>query len=307
MIKSKLLLNKKDEPIITQNVVLVCDNCGTEYSIKKYLTVKKAHQKYQKDLCHSCKMKFMFASGERKSSWPIYNKKQKGKTVEQRLGRKAGKIFRQKRSELTSGNKNPMFGRNDQCYKNGGLAEINHNKKGRTYEEIFGKKKAKEIKSKVGCSGIKNGMYGKPSPQGSGNGWSGWYKGFYFRSLLELSYLKYLFDNKIKFRTAETQEFKVEYKDLNGKKRNYFPDFYLEDTKEIIELKPKKLINSKQNKSKFDAAKKKFGKKFKIITDKNLNKLTSNEIQLLYRSKNFKWTDKYEQKFQTIHSSLHRT
>jgi hypothetical protein len=32
-------------------------------------------------------------------------------------------------------------------------------------------------------------MYGKPSPQGSGNGWSGWYKGKYFRSIMELSFI----------------------------------------------------------------------------------------------------------------------
>jgi len=304
MIKTKLLLNAKNIPIATQLVDLICDNCGKDYSIKKYFVVKKAQEKYHKDLCHSCKMKVMFANGERQSSWPIYNKKQKGKTIEQRLGKKNGKKFRQKRSESTSGINNPMHGRNDQCYKEGGLAEINHNKKGKTYEEIFGKKKANEIKLKVGCSGIKNGMYGKPSPQGSGNGWCGWYNEFYFRSLLELSYLKYLFDNNIKFRTAETQEFKIEYVDWNGKKRNYFPDFYLEATKEIVEVKPKKLVNSKQNKSKFDAAKKKFGKKFKIITEENLNKLTPNEIQLLYDNKILKWIDKYERKFQTKNNHI---
>ena len=32
-------------------------------------------------------------------------------------------------------------------------------------------------------------MYGRFSPRGSGNGWSGWYKEWYFRSLLELSYM----------------------------------------------------------------------------------------------------------------------
>jgi hypothetical protein len=38
-------------------------------------------------------------------------------------------------------------------------------------------------------SGEKNFWFGKPSPVGSGNGWSGWYKGWYFRSLLELSFM----------------------------------------------------------------------------------------------------------------------
>ena len=32
-------------------------------------------------------------------------------------------------------------------------------------------------------------MFGRPTPQGSGNGWKGWYKGWFFRSLKELSYV----------------------------------------------------------------------------------------------------------------------
>ena len=61
--------------------------------------------------------------------------------------------------------------------------------------EKYGKEiaddKLKNLKNKLSIlfSGKKNPMYGKPTPIGSGNGWSGWYKGWYFRSLLELSYM----------------------------------------------------------------------------------------------------------------------
>ena len=38
-------------------------------------------------------------------------------------------------------------------------------------------------------SGEQNPMFGKQTPTGAGNGWSGWYKDWYFRSLGELSYV----------------------------------------------------------------------------------------------------------------------
>ncbi len=46
-------------------------------------------------------------------------------------------------------------------------------------------------KHRQNAIGEGNNMYGRPSPQGSGNGWSGWYKERYFRSLRELMFLIY--------------------------------------------------------------------------------------------------------------------
>jgi hypothetical protein len=68
----------------------------------------------------------------------------------------------------------------------------------KTYEELYGKEKANKMKNNLSIlnSGSKNKMYGKPSPQGSGNGWSGWYKGWYFRSLIELSYMVNVIEKK---------------------------------------------------------------------------------------------------------------
>ncbi|MBR4316812.1 MAG: hypothetical protein IKP65_07630 [Alphaproteobacteria bacterium] len=42
-----------------------------------------------------------------------------------------------------------------------------------------------ELKKKYSekSKGKNNPMYGKPAPKGSGNGVSGWYKGWFFRSL----------------------------------------------------------------------------------------------------------------------------
>jgi hypothetical protein len=102
-------------------------------------------------------------------------------------------------------------------------------------------------------SGKNNPMYGKPSPNGSGQGWKGWYKDFYFRSLRELSYVIYLDENNIKWSTAEKKKFRIEYKDYNGTDRTYAPDFIIED-KKLVEIKPKKLHDSISVKMKSMAA-----------------------------------------------------
>jgi DNA-binding transcriptional regulator YiaG len=78
-------------------------------------------------------------------------------------------------SEAVSKDKNPMFGRNDQCYGENGiatLAKLNINKK---YEEIYGEEKSITIKNKIkiscskpkinkknyGKSGKENPMFGR--------------------------------------------------------------------------------------------------------------------------------------------------
>lgn len=168
------------------------------------------------------------------------------------------------------------------------------------YGEEEGKKRI-DIKNKImhqKMSGSKNPMYGKPSPQGSGNGWSGWFKGVYFRSLLELSYIKYLIDNNIEFESGELSKYKIEYFDsVKQQTRNYFPDFYLIDTNELVEIKPKRLCKSKNNIDKFAEAFKQFGNKFHIITEDDINKLTDLEIKFLHDSNDLKFLDRYEQKY----------
>ena len=66
------------------------------------------------------------------------------------------------------------------------------------YEHWFVKygKEIADVKYEAMCQkhsannkGEGNPMFGKPSPEGTGNGWSGWYKGWIFRSLRELSFI----------------------------------------------------------------------------------------------------------------------
>lgn len=142
-------------------------------------------------------------------------------------------------------------------------------------------------------SGEKNPMYGKPSPKGSGNGISGWYKGWYFRSIGELSFMiKYIERFNMKWINAESKQYKIPYVHNNTNK-NYFADFIIND-KYIVEVKPKALQNTDINKIKkqyaelFCAAN---GLKYKLIAPVRLSDdemkelILSNKITLLERFK----------------------
>lgn len=191
-------------------------------------------------------------------------------------------------SNLVSGEKNPRFGR-------GSLYDIWLEK----YGENEAKKRDEEYKKKISLksSGENNGMYGKPSPQGSGNGWSGWYKNWFFRSIHELSYMINVIEKEnAKWESAETKKYKIQYFNIKGEKRNYFPDFLIND-KKIIEIKPERLKKTISVLLKAEAAKEfceKNNFEFEIVSPKLL---TSEEILSLYFNKEIKFTDKYEEKF----------
>lgn len=152
---------------------------------------------------------------------------------------------------------NPMFGKNlfDMWIDKYGIEEAVRRK------ENHAKRSA--------CNGEKNGMFGKVPSRGVGRGWGGYYKNHYFRSLMELHYLIFLVENNIRFESAENVIFKVEYM-YKDKIHNYFPDFYLIDTNEIIEIKPKCFTSNDINKVKYEYAIKKYGNQYKIITEEDI-------------------------------------
>ena len=195
--------------------------------------------------------------------------------------------FKKKISKVTKGNKNPMFGRS--------IYSVWVEK----YGENIAVEKMKEYKLKQSKnnSGEKNAMYGKPSPKGSGNGWSGWYKGWYFRSLKELSYMVKVIERfNLVWETAETKEFTIKYKDHNHADRTYTADFII-DNKYMVEIKPKKLWNSKLVKLKESSAVefcKSRGLKYKLT---DITKLSKDEISMLWNKGLIKFIDRYEKKF----------
>lgn len=286
MITTELKM-KNGKVIKSQFCKMKCDKCKKEFD-RKFSNVQKSRNNFNNlDLCAFCC---------RSEVLTIYNKKQKGKSPEERLGEEKGKQLREKRCKNVIGYKNPNY--KNQCNGNKGLLKFSEQCKGKTYEEIYGEEKALELKEKISLKtkGENNPMYGKPSPQGSGNGWSGCYKGHYFRSILELSYLKHLLDNDIQFETGELKHHAIEY-EIDNKKRIYYTDFYLIETKEYIEIKPFKLINIYSNKKKFEAARNKLQNKFKILTENDINKINIDELWDLYNNGSIIFDKRYEQKF----------
>lgn len=187
--------------------------------------------------------------------------------------------FKQKMSSLNSGKKNPMHGRT--------VKDIWIEKYGP--EEANTREAERKKKISKANSGKNNSMYGKPSPKGSGVGWKGWYKGYFFRSLRELCYIIYLEENNISWISGESVS--IEYK-FNGNDRTYKPDFII-NNEIIVEIKPEKLHNTPNVLAKKYAAEKYCRKnhlKYQMIDmEINLDKI------ILYK-KDIKFLDKYEEK-----------
>jgi hypothetical protein len=140
---------------------------------------------------------------------------------------------------------------------------------GKTWEQIQrGGKEAVEarrqrlIKSKLGK---RNPMFGKAPPGNVGQGYSGRYKSFHFRSLLELSFILACETRNIKVVSAECNSFTYYFNGIEG---TYRPDFFLPETNEFIEIKPVRYINQPKNLAKLAAVS--ALRKIRYVTDKDL-------------------------------------
>lgn len=228
----------------------LCSNCHLKIDLerlKKITFGQIVFYSYKNKITCSAHCSKSLSRSETIKTYPEYrnqflsvNEKRKGKTFEENYGKQQSDLIKEKLSLKTSGQNNPNFG-GKYCRFDGvkKYARLN-------FEQRYGHKKAVEVKNKISkkTSGKNNPMYGKPAPNGSGNGWKGWYKGLFFRSLLELSFL---IENKDKqVESAEKNKFKISYQDYDGKLRSYFPDFRIAQS--LFECKPKTLWNTQTNK-----------------------------------------------------------
>jgi hypothetical protein len=153
-------------------------------------------------------------------------------------------------------------------------------------------------KQSLSESGKNNPMYGRPTPVGSGNGWSGWYKKWYFRSIRELSYMINVIEkNNYKWRTAETNDLKISYVDYFGISRTYRADFLLNE-KILIEVKPIKLFNTLTNILKKRAAIefcKQNNMEYRIVDVKPLG---IDILKSMYENKDIIFIERYEEKME---------
>lgn len=163
----------------------------------------------------------------------------------------------------------------------------------------YGIPKPEEIKRKLSVmfSGRGNPMYGKPTPNGAGNGWANWYKGKHFRSLRELQYyISEVEGHNVVCESAQSKQFRIPYKDWAGVDRTYRPDFFV-DNNWLVEVKPKKLWNTKTVVSKKLAAEefcRRMGYEYKLV-DVGLNSLLLKEK---YLNGEIRFVDKYKSRFE---------
>ena len=152
-------------------------------------------------------------------------------------------------------------------------------------------------KLSIMMSGSNNPMYGKPSPQGAGNGWSGWYKNWFFRSLKELSHVILVLElNNKKWIPFEKTGIKISYQSWDMRNRTYVPDFLVGDDL-VVEVKPQKLMNTPAVSSKADAAKQFCAMKGWSYSLVDPPILSDEEIIKLHDSKEILFTERYEKLF----------
>jgi len=264
-----------------------CPNCSkTLKSTNKYDFAQA--QKKQR-LCRSCAGKTNTGANN-----PFYGKKHT-EMAKNKMSKNSNRAYmqtpqyKQKVSQQTKGKGNPMYGK--------------------TYYQIwlqkYGKEKADELqklknhKTKLQCTGSGNPMYGKPSPQGSGNGWKGWYKGWFFRSLKELSYVVNVLEiNKDLWESAGLIH--IPYINYKGTQRTYTPDFLVNSTL-LVEIKPTRLKSSITVRAKQEAAEKFAKSKGWAYVIIDPPKITNEQLKNLHNQGTLKFTDRYEKLYNNIY------
>jgi len=266
-----------------------CPKCNKEiaYTIKG--NRDKAEKK--KQMCRNCSnnelgKKYIGAGN------PFYGKRHSLTTVEKMKNKDMSythtKSFRQRRRDTSKkGRENPMY--NTSVYE---LWVVKYGEK--TAGELLA---ATKKKWSIAASGTNNPMYGKPPPQGSGNGWKGWYKNWFFRSLRELSYMINVIEKEnLKWRSAETKDLRINYINWDGTPRTYSADFLIEE-KYLVEIKPEKLKSSRTVRLKQLAAIefcRKNNLEYRLL---DIALLTNEEFLRLYKNNEIKFTERYEKMF----------
>jgi hypothetical protein len=279
-----------------------CPRCGKELEYNKIEGYKQAEKK--KSVCKTCMRKGKKLSQISKSK---ISKSKKGKYCKDK-NPFFGKHHTEENIKKFRENKlnNPVIfteevkRKHRRAGKNSGRFErSNYTIWVEKYGKNIADEKYKDWRKKLkenAPRGEKNWQFGKPATHSCGRGWSGWYKECHFRSLKELSFIiLYLERFKFKWESAEKAKFKIEYINEKGEKKNYFPDFIV-NNKFLIEIKPKELFNFPLMKLKTKFALdfcKKNGYIYKIIDPKSL---THKEIKELFLTGKIKFISKYELK-----------
>lgn len=234
-------LNKRANPDFYLDIHLPCPKCGKERTFTNKAQKEKA--KKRNSDCYACRGEILKVSlkGEKN---PFFGKKHSKETIEKLSSERKGiPLSKERREEsLTYLNRYLKDNPRKHPYQHW-LVKFGREIADQKMEEL-------REKNRIASSGERNPMFGKPTPKKAGNGWSGWYKNFYFRSIRELTFF---LENENRVTPIHLdRDFSVKYIGLNGQQRTYSADFIL-DGKTIIEIKPKKLWETRENLLKFSA------------------------------------------------------
>jgi len=255
------------------------------------LMSKKNNNYYHHCVCNICESHFLAArknstfccrscqnSGSRNGRYNDH------RNWEDLVGKERSDKLKEKRAVEWIGDNNPNFGNKHWINYRSNIFILNwknkikQNKieyteihtKNKTYEEIYGEERSKEIRKRISINTKNNMPKNFISSHISGYGICGSYKGYNFRSTLELAYIKYLIDNNIPFVSAEKGNVcKIPYINSSGLVKNYIPDFIVNDYY-IVEIKPDFKLKDQEVILKSDAATKLYGDKFVVVTSSDL-------------------------------------
>lgn len=165
-----------------------------------------------------------------------------------------------------------------------GLQQFVSGTLGKTVEQIYGDEKGQAIRALQSSQrqGSLNPAYGKVYARG-GRSVKGYYKGFFFRSLLEYSFMKHLEKKGFDLaRDVRYERFRVPYI-FNGRDRTYTVDFHVVPENVVYEVKPKYVVRKPpaEQLAKWEAARMWLadrGLEFRVVTEDDFKKILFKDV-----------------------------
>ena len=161
---------------------------------------------------------------------------------------------------------------------------LEHSAKIAESRKIRGTNKHTDTSKKKIANSIKNskkfqarkddGTFVNASKIANGRTLCGKFNGMHFRSSYELAFLIEMHDTGVVVEPADNKKFSCKYSNIDEREATYYPDFFLPETGVVIEIKNSRLCTLQSNILKFDAAKKRYGASFKVLTEKDLVDIT---------------------------------